>query len=204
MTKKAPFVVGLTGGIGSGKSAVADLFASHGVPVVDTDQIARDLTVAGGAAMADIVAAFGPQFALADGSLDRAAMRARVFGDEAERQRLNAILHPRINAESRRQIAASCGPYVLLVVPLLFETGGYADLCQRTLAVDCPEWMQVARVTARSGLAADQVRAIMTAQMPRDARLAQADDIVDNSGSLSSLALAVAEKHHDYLTLAAA
>ncbi len=194
------FVVALTGGIGSGKSAVADLFASHGASVVDTDVIAHRLTGPAGAAMPAIVAEFGPAFARPDGSLDRAAMRAHAFADSAARERLNAILHPRIFAESVAELEAAQGCYVVLVVPLLFETGRYAALADTTLAVDCPEDVQLARVMARSGLAREQVAAIMAAQLGRAERRARADDVIDNSGDLATLALQVAAKHRYYLS----
>lgn len=192
-------VVGLTGGIGSGKSAVAARFAARGIAVVDTDEVAHGLTAAGGAAMPAIAAAFGTTVLAADGSMDRAAMRARVFADPAERGRLEAILHPLIFTESMRRLAVAQGPYVLLVVPLLFETGTYLELVARTLCIDCPEEIQLARVMQRSHLQEKQVRAIMAAQLSRAARLARSDDVLDNSSDLSALDLQVELKHRYYL-----
>jgi dephospho-CoA kinase len=197
------YVVGLTGGIGSGKSAVADAFAALSVDVTDTDRIAHALTDPGSAGLAGIVAAFGPELLRADGTLDRDRLRERVFADAAARQRLETILHPLIRAEAAREVARWKSPYGLLVVPLLFERGGHRDLVRRTLVVDCPEEIQVARVTARSGLAAAQVRAIMAAQLPRAERLARADDVLDNSGGREAIAPQVAELDRRYRRLAA-
>ncbi|MCB1963541.1 MAG: dephospho-CoA kinase, partial [Rhodocyclaceae bacterium] len=193
---------GLTGGIGSGKSAVSERFAANGAAVVDTDLIAHALTAADGAAMAPIRAAFGDAVVAADGALDRAAMRARVFAAPAERQRLEAILHPMIRAESLRQCAAATADYVVLVVPLLVESGAYRDRCARIAVVDCPEAVQRQRVQARSGLAPAQVDAIMAAQLPRSARLAAADDIIDNSQDLPHLYRQVDALHARYRALA--
>ncbi|MEQ6292321.1 dephospho-CoA kinase [Vogesella sp. GCM10023246] len=192
-------VVGLTGGIGSGKSTVAQLFAENGVPCVDTDVVAHQLTAAGGAALPAIRTAFGDSVLDANGALNRAVMRQRVFADPSERLRLEAILHPLIGAESLRQLALAQGPYVLLAVPLLFESPAFHRLVRRSLLVDCPEEMQQQRVMARSGLAAEQVAAIIAAQMPRQQRLQLADDVIHNSGELADLALQVADKHRYYL-----
>ena len=196
-------VVGLTGGIGSGKSAVADAFAALGIDVTDTDRIAHALTAPGSAGLAGIVAAFGPGVRRADGTLDRDRLRDLVFADAAARQRLEAILHPLIRAEAAREVARWNSPYGLLVVPLLFERGGHGELVRRTLVVDCPEEIQVARVTARSGLAAAEVRAIMAAQLPRAERLARADDVLDNSGGLEAIPPQVAQLDRRYRRLAA-
>ncbi|RQO66770.1 dephospho-CoA kinase [Aquitalea sp. FJL05] len=192
-------IVGLTGGIGSGKSAAAAQFAELGVPVVDTDVIAHALTAADGAAMPLLAAEFGSQVVAENGALDRAAMRALAFADPDSRRRLESILHPLIRAESVRQLDAARGPYVLLVVPLLFENPDYLALVRRSLLVDCAEEVQLARVQARSGLTAEAVRAIMAAQMPRVQRLARADDVIDNDGSLAALQLQVEAKHQYYL-----
>lgn len=192
-------IIGLTGGIGSGKSAAASHFASLGIPVVDTDVIAHQLTAVAGAAMPAILAGFGSSVIAADGSLDRAAMRQLVFADAARRHQLEAILHPLIRAESVRQLSGVEGVYAVLVVPLLFENPHYLALVRRSLLVDCPEPVQIQRVQARSGLTADAVRAIMAAQMTRQQRLAQADDVIDNGGSLAALQLQVAAKHQYYL-----
>jgi dephospho-CoA kinase len=179
--------VGLTGGIGSGKSAVADRLASLGAVVIDTDAISRELTSPAGAAIAPIAAAFGPGAIGEDGGLDRAAMRRRVFADAGERRRLEGVLHPLIREESARRLEKARGPYALLVVPLLFESGAWAGRVGRVIVVDCPESLQVERATARSGLSGDEVRAIMAAQWPRWRRLQAADEVLWNGGSLEAL-----------------
>jgi dephospho-CoA kinase len=198
-----PFVVGLTGGIGSGKSAAADLFRDFGAAIVDTDLIAHQLTAPHGAAMPAIEAAFGAGVVAENGALNRPAMRALAFEDPAARKRLEAILHPMIRDESERQCRAATAPYVILAVPLLIESGTYRERVARLCVVDCPEDVQVARVMSRSGLDAHQVRAIMAAQATRAARLAAADDVVDNAGSLDALRAQVARLHEDYLARAA-
>ncbi len=195
------FTVGLTGSIGSGKSMVADCFVSHGVPVIDTDVIAHDLTTPGGEALVQIRAVFGDAVMRADGTLDRAALRRRVFADSAARHQLEAILHPRIRQAVERAIAALNAPYALIVIPLLVETGGYRDLLDRVLVIDCPEALQIARVMARSGLARDEVMAILAAQAGRAERLAAADDIIVNTGSPETLRAEVAALHLSYQAL---
>ena len=196
-----PYTVGLTGGIGSGKSAVAALFARLGVHVVDTDEIAHELTRPGGEAIASIRAAFGADAIAADGSLDRTAMRRLVFGDARARKRLEAILHPLIRAESARRLERGAGPYAILVIPLLVEGGVDRSRTERVLVVDCPEASQIERVRRRSGLAEADVRAILSSQATREQRLAAADDVIDNSGSQDALADQVARLHEKYLTL---
>lgn len=197
------FVVGLTGGIGSGKSAAADLFARFGAAVVDSDLIARALTVAGGEAMPDIQLAFGVGVLAADGALDRAAMRRLVFADASARARLEAILHPMIRRHvDRALVAAAQAVYTILVVPLLVETGAWRSRCDRVAVVDCPEEMQLARVMRRNGLAAEEVRAIMAAQADRAARLAAADDVIDNAGDFDSLRTRVEMLHAGYVAMA--
>lgn len=198
------FTVGLTGGIGSGKSTVADLFAELGVPVIDTDVIARQLTVPGGAALEAIRAAFGEDVMLADGMLDRAALRRRVFADVAARRQLEAILHPRIRQTVEQSLATLDAPYALIVIPLLVETGSYRDVLRRVLVVDCPETLQVARVMARSGLARDEVDAILAAQAGRAERLAAADDVIVNDAPAAALRAKVTALHQRYLACAAA
>lgn len=197
------FLVGLTGGIGSGKSAAADIFGELGATIVDTDAIAHELTAPGGAAIAPIRAAFGAEVIAATGALDRAAMRRRVFADAQAKARLEGILHPMIRAEADRRSAASSAPYVVLVVPLLVESGSYRSRVQRVVVVDCPEEVQVARVKSRSGLSADEARAIMAAQVGRAQRLAAADDIIDNAGELAALRPQVEALHRQYLEMAA-
>lgn len=196
------YVVGLTGGIGSGKTTVADRLVALGATLVDTDAIAHELTAPGGAAMPALVAAFGPAVADAHGALDRAAMRRLVFADAAARGRLEAILHPRIRELADARCRAAPSPYVVLAVPLLVESGAYRARCDRILVVDCPESLQVARVMARSGLGADEVQAILAAQASRAARLAIADDVVVNDGELAALAGRLEELHRKYQSLA--
>jgi dephospho-CoA kinase len=193
------WVVGLTGGIGSGKSTVADHFAAQGVPVIDTDAIARDLTAPGGAALDAVRAAFGEAVVQADGTLDRAALRRRVFSDNTSRHRLEAILHPLIRQRVEQALATLTAPYALIVVPLLVETGGYRDVLDRVLVVDCPEDLQIERVMARSGLTRDEVTAILAAQASRAERLAAADDVIVNSASPEVLRTQVAALHRRYL-----
>ncbi len=199
-----PYVVGLTGGIGSGKSAAADEFARLGAAVVDTDAIARELTAPGGAAMPQVRALFGDAFVARSGAMDREAMRRRVFDDPGARQALEGLLHPMIRAESERRIAAARAPYVVHVVPLLVESSDYRSRVDRVLVVDAPEELQVRRVGARSGLAPEEVRAIMASQAPRQARLAAADDVIDNGGDLAALRAQVAGLHAKYVALAKA
>jgi len=199
-------VVGLTGGIGSGKSAAADLFAAHGAAVIDTDAIAHALTKADGAAMPLIRAGFGDGVVAADGALDRAAMRALVFADESTktpaRKRLEAILHPLIRDESERQLAAAAtAPYAILVVPLLIEAGDYRKRVNRIAVVDCAEATQIARVMSRSGLARPEIERILAAQATRSERLAAADDIIDNDGDLAALPAQIERLHVNYLAL---
>jgi dephospho-CoA kinase len=199
-----PYCVGLTGGIGSGKSTVAQLFADLGADIVDTDVIARDLSRPGGRAMPDIVAAFGAGVVAPDGGLDRAAMRALAFEDAEARARLNAILHPLIHAEALAAVARARAPYVILVVPLLAESAGYADSVDRVLVVDCAEATQLARAMRRDGADAGRVEAIMAAQAARAERLAIADDVVHNDGAPDALPEQVASLHARYLANAAA
>jgi dephospho-CoA kinase len=194
------FTVGLTGGIGSGKSTVADCFASHGVPVIDTDVIARELT-SGGEVLEQIHAVFGDAVMQADGTLDRAVLRRRVFADSAARRQLEAILHPRIRQAVERTLATLTAPYVLVVIPLLVETGGYRDLLDRVLVVDCPEDVQITRVMARSGLTRDEVTAVLAAQAGRAERLAVADDVIVNIASPEALGAEVATLHRRYQAL---
>jgi dephospho-CoA kinase len=194
--------VALTGGIGSGKSSASALFAGLGVAVIDADTISHALTAPGGEALPEITAAFGAELLDADGVLDRAALRRRVFGDTAARRRLEGILHPRIRARMFADAEAAGGPYAILAIPLLFETG-QDTLADRVLVVDLPEPMQIERVMARSGLADDEVRRIIASQVSRTERLAGADDIIDNSGPPEALPPQVEALHRRYLALAA-
>jgi len=196
------FTVGLTGGIGSCKTTVAARFASLGVEVVDTDEISRALTAAGGEAMPALREAFGERFVTPSGALDRAAMRSHAFEDPAARGKLEAILHPAIRARADAALAAAASPYAILVVPLLFETRGYADRVRRTLVVDCPEGLQVERAARRSGLAPEDVRAIMRVQWPRWRRLQAADDVVWNGADPAALAPQCEALHARYLEAA--
>ncbi len=196
-------MVGLTGGIGSGKSAAAREFERLGASVVDTDAIARELTAPGGAALGQIKALFGDAFISASGAMDREAMRQRVFSDPQAKRALEKLLHPMIRAEAERRIAGAGGPYVIYVVPLLVESGDYRNRVARVLVVDAPEVQQLERVRDRSGLAEREVRAIMAQQLSRGARLAAADDVIDNSGTLDALRAQVAALHARYLKMAA-
>jgi dephospho-CoA kinase len=198
------YCVGVTGGIGSGKSSAAALFAELGAGIIDTDDIAHELTRPGGLAMPDITTSFGAGIVATDGSLDRAAMRKRVFAEPAQRKVLEGILHPLIRAEARNRVARSTAPYVMLVVPLLLETGGYPDLVRRVLVIDCDESLQISRTMQRSGLTAEAVHAIMAVQLPRQQRLDRADDVLRNDGDIARLRSQVALLHGCYLKLAAA
>lgn len=188
--RRRPLLIGLTGGIGCGKSAAAARFAALGVPVIDTDAIARELTMPGHPILAEIAAVFGPAVFSTDGALDRAALRRLVFADEAARARLEAILHPAIGAEvdARLSRLPSETPYVILVVPLLLERPGWRERVDRILVVDCPESLQKLRVMQRSGLTADEVAAIMATQADRATRLAAADDVIENDADFEHLA----------------
>ena len=197
------FVVGLTGGIGSGKSAAADEFARLGATVVDTDAIAHELTAPGGAALGHIKALFGEAFITPSGAMDRDAMRNRVFSDPQAKRALEQLLHPMIRAEAERRSGAARGPYVIYVVPLLVESGDHRSRVDRVLVVDAPEALRLERVRARSGLPEREVHAIMAQQVPRAARLAAADDVIDNSGALEALRAQVAALHARYLKMAA-
>lgn len=202
-----PFLVGLTGGIGSGKSSVAAEFERRGAARVDADAVAHGLTAPGGAAIEPIRAAFGDGAIAPDGRLDRARMRALAFEDPQARRRLESILHPMIRAEIERSVAqahARGAPYVVLEVPLLVESGGWADRVDRVVVVDCDEARQIERVERRSNLPREQVLAILRAQASRGERLARAHDVVDNDGAPSALVAQVERLHRAYLALAAA
>jgi len=201
------FAVGLTGGIGSGKSTVADLFAAHGVPLVDTDLIAHRITAPHGIAMPQIAAEFGDSFVAANGSLDRARMRTLVFSDDGARKRLEGITHPLIRAETEREQREAQGPYVIVVVPLLVESGSWKTRVNRVLTVDCSVETQISRVMSRNGFSREQVLAIIARQATREARLAAADDIIDNDNDnapLDALKTQVDAQHRVYLSLASA
>ena len=194
-------VVGVTGGIGSGKTTAARLFAECGAGLVDTDEIALRLTQPGQPAVAEIARRFGPKYLTPAGALDRQRMRSHVFSDPAAKAQLEAILHPLIRMQVAEQVRASDAPYVLVLIPLLVETGGYPTLVQRVLVVDADEAVQIARTMARSALSEEQVRAIMRTQATREQRLAAADDIIDNNGDLEQLRLQVQALHARYLEM---
>ncbi len=187
-----PYTVGLTGGIGSGKSVVASLFEKLGAALVDTDVIAHQLTEAGGAAIPAIQAQFGGNFLNADGSLNRSAMRQRVFSDPNAKQALENILHPMIRQRADAEIATCRARYVMLAVPLLVETGAYRDRVERVVVVDCSEALQLTRTAARSKLSTAEIKSIMATQAARAERLRHANDIIVNNGELGSLSIPVA------------
>ena len=204
MTAAAPpFRVALTGGIASGKTTVANLFAELGVPLIDTDVIARQVVEPGQPALAEVVAAFGPDVLDADGRLDRRRMRERIFSDPTAKQRLEAILHPAIRAEMERQSRVAGGPYQVLVIPLLTE-GKRRDHVDRVLLVDVPEELQIQRLMMRDGVTHEQAAASLNAQATRAERLAMADDVVRNTGRVDDLREEVAKLHAKYLALVAA
>jgi dephospho-CoA kinase len=198
-------LVGLTGGIGSGKSAAADRFAQLGAAVIDADAIAHELTGCNGAAMPAIEQAFGAEVLATDGSLDRAAMRRLVFAAPARRVQLEAILHPMIRAASAQRCDAAwaaSAPYVIMVVPLLVESENNQKRFHRIVVVDCPESLQIKRVMARNGLTEPEVKAIMAAQASRQQRLNAADDVIVNDADLGSLQAQVSALHVTYCLLA--
>ena len=194
------FAVGLTGGIGSGKTTISDLFAELGVDVIDTDEISRALTGKAQPAVAQISEQFGPDVGAGDGSLNRDRMREIAFSDPEARKKLQGILHPLIRAEVQRRLAASANLYALVVVPLLVESRGY-DFADRVLVIDCSEEQQIERVMHRSGLSRDQVKAIMATQASRSERLAAADDVINNDGEIADLRSQVEKLHRQYLSL---
>jgi dephospho-CoA kinase len=197
-----PYAIGLTGGIGSGKSAVAAMFAKRGIAVIDTDEIAHDLTRPGGAAIESIRAAFGADAVGADGALDRTRMRKLVFANSTEKKKLEAILHPLIREESLRRSERADSTYAILVVPLLVESGIDRSRYQRVLVVDCTEAQQIERAVRRSGLSEKEVRAILASQVTREQRLVVADDVIDNRGPIEVIESQVSVLNEKYLTLA--
>lgn len=195
--------VGLTGGIGSGKSTVAKLFAEFDVPIIDTDLISHQLTQAGGDALASIQGEFGMAYINPDGALNRDLMRQRVFSDPRAKQKLESILHPLILSQARSRAETSTTAYIMIVIPLLFESRDYLHWLDRTLLVDCSEDAQIRRVCTRSGLSESAVRSIMSQQLTRSQRALLADDIIQNEGDLSVLKSQVEQLHRRYLDLAA-
>jgi len=191
-------IVGLTGGIGCGKSAVTDLFEQLGVPVIDADKVAREVVQPGQPALAMIERRFGSRVVTADGNLDRAQLREIVFDDPQARQDLESILHPRIRQTMRSRLGALTAPYAILSIPLLQETG-QADTVDRVLVVDCTQAVQIERVCKRDQAETKRVRAILEAQTSRTEKLEIADDVIDNSGPLEALAPQVEALHRYYL-----
>ncbi len=194
--------IGLTGGIGSGKSTVAAMFAHRAVPVIDADEISRELVTPGTSAYREIVASFGPDILTPDGTLDRARLRALIFDNDELRKRLETILHPRVRAEIARRVQDLQGPYCVIVVPLLIEAG-QQELVDRLLVVDATEELQIERVRARSHLPEAQTRKIIDTQLPREARIGCADDVIVNDSDLQVLEGRVETLHQRYLALAA-
>jgi len=197
-----PYVIALTGGIGSGKSSVANAFADLGADIVDTDIIAHELTAAGQPGAIEIGRKFGAEILRPDGSLDRGRMRALVFADPAARKKLESILHPMIRARVHDAVRQSKGPYIILVVPLLVETGAYRELANRIAVVDCNEADQITRVMQRNGHTVEIVRSIMASQAGRANRLACADDVIINDSDIAALRAATTALHQRYLALA--
>lgn len=195
-------IVGLTGGIGCGKTSAAKVFETLGADVVDTDSISHALTGPKGAAIEAIRQAFGEKYITRDGALNRPSMRALVFSSKAARRMLEAILHPLIKTEVMRRTTDFRGPYGIIIVPLLFETEGYLDIVQRVLVIDCCEDIQLARTVARTGMEEQAVRAIMSAQLPRKERLLRADDVIVNDLDVDHLERQVEALHRKYLALA--
>lgn len=195
------FIVGLTGGIGCGKSSASQLFSEFGIDIIDTDVIARQLTQPGGQAISSIRDFFGNAFLTADGALDREKMRNLVFSNSSARYQLEKILHPLILQEAIAQIEHSHSPYAILVVPLLLETNDYNPIVQRILVIDCEEQIQISRTMARSQLSEQQVKAIMAQQISRKSRLQRADDVILNDRDTESLKAQVIQLHHQYLML---
>lgn len=193
--------VGLTGGIASGKSAVAAAFEALGAPVIDTDVLAREVVEPGSPGLAAVIERFGPEVLLPSGTLDRRALRTLIFADPVARRDLEQLLHPRIHARLAERMAAVTCPYVVLAVPLLIEGGGRIPV-DRVLVVDCPEEVQMERLLRRDGETPAGAEAILAAQTTRAARLSRADDVIDNSGPLEALPAAVADLHARYLEAA--
>jgi dephospho-CoA kinase len=195
--------IGLTGGIGSGKSTIAALFAAHGVPVIDADEIAHQITRPGTTASLQILQTFGPDISDTHGNIDRQRLAQRIFNDRIERERLEAILHPLILADMLRQQKSLEAPYCLLVIPLLYEAG-QKSLVERVLVVDVDEQTQIARVAARDGRNETEIRAILSNQIERAQRLKLADDCITNTGDLAQLNIQVEALHQKYLAMARA
>jgi dephospho-CoA kinase len=196
-----PFIIGLTGGIGCGKTSASKLFANLGIDIIDTDEIARELTQSEGAAIIEIRKFFGDAYVTTNGALDRKQMRQLVFSDSASRQKLEKILHPFILTEADRRSKLASSPYVIMVIPLLFETNDYDKIIQRSLVIDCDEMNQITRTMKRSKLNEQEVRAIIAAQISRQKRLQRSDDVIVNNNGLDYLQKQVKEHHQKYLAL---
>ncbi len=192
-------VIGVTGGIGSGKTTVANLFSALGVPVIDAGDLARQVVVPGQPAYEEILQHFGPTVLTKSGELDRRRLRERVFSDPAKRAGLEAIVHPRVYAEMKHQLDRLETPYAVVVVPLLIESGG-RELVDRVLVVDSPEELQVERTNRRDGTTCAAIEKIMAAQLNRSSRLSAADDVIENDGSVEALEQEVSRLHRQYLT----
>ena len=194
-------IIGLTGGIGSGKTSSTRFFTAEGVAVIDTDTIAHELTEPQGVAIPNIQKSFGSNFIAADGKLDRKKMRSMIFSDINSRKQLEAILHPLIQIEVMRRIEIASSPYIIIVIPLLLETGSYCEIVTRILVIDCDEECQITRTILRSELSEQEVRAIMATQKSRQERLNQADDVIVNNADISHLQRQVKIQHNKYLSL---
>ncbi len=203
MNKQTPFVVGLTGGIGSGKSAATDIFASLGIDIVDADEVARDVVAVGSQGLLQIAEHFGEHILLEDGSLDRAALRERVFANPDEKTWLNRLLHPLIRSRMQQLIMESTSPYCILSVPLLVENK-LTEMCNHVVVVDCPEVLQLERALKRDGSSEATIKSIMSSQASRKERLSAADHVLDNSTSLNALSSQVSALHEHLLLLSKA
>ena len=193
-TSRPPFVVGLTGGIGSGKTAATDLFKQRGIDIVDADEVARDVVALGSEGLSKITERFGPTILLEDGSLNRAALREKVFAHSEEKNWLNRLLHPLIRTRMQQLIGESSSPYCILSVPLLVENK-LTEMCNYVVVVDCPETMQLERALKRDGSSAETIKSIMASQASREERIKAADKVLDNSTTLSALEDQVSKLH---------
>ena len=203
MNKQPPFVIGLTGGIGSGKSAATDIFASLGIDIVDADEVARDVVAVGSQGLLQIAEHFGKRILLEDGSLDRAALREKVFANPDEKTWLNGLLHPLIRSRMQQLIMESTSPYCILSVPLLVENK-LTEMCNHVVVVDCPEALQLERALKRDGSSEATIKSIMASQASREERLNAADYVLDNSTSLQALSSQVLALHDNLLLLSKA
>lgn len=199
-TPQKPFVVGLTGGIGSGKSAATAYFEKLGIDIVDADEVARDVVAPGSEGLKEIVNRFGNSILLEDGNLNRAALREKVFSDINEKNWLNNLLHPLIRLRMQHLISESTSPYCILSVPLLVENK-LTEMCNYVVVVDCPETMQLERALKRDGSTEETIRNIMASQATRNERIEAADTVLDNSTTLSALSAQIEDLHNTLLAL---